>query len=546
MSAGGWVDGRIGGWLALAGALALSAYPPIPLSAQTNDTLGTRGAVPTFDTVVVHNSNIFDDEQAQYIGFMAKLANSLHIRTQAAVIRRTLLIQPGDAYDSARVVESERRLRGLGVFREARVDTARVQGRLALVAATADGWSTKPTLNFSTVGGGQTWEAGVVEDNFLGLATTFVAIFRKTPDRRELELQYVSPHFVFRRARLAAVYLDRSDGQRWSWSYGVPFYHASARRALVAEADAVDGRVLTFKTGLPLDTLTRRSLRFALTAGTALRATNRDYTRLWATAQWRREDIGQEGVALPGSVFGAAGVGIDFGHVRFRVLRHLNSYARREDANLSRVVRLGIWAAPRAWGYPASQAGVGPDVYGHIATAWPKGFATLRVETHGIYTAAGLDTGRARAALTVVDQNLRRQTWVLFVEGGVAQRPREGSEFDFWLERRGPRLFGVHAFTGTRMLWGMLEDRILVSEDFGGLLGVGLAPFVDWGGAWYADESPRFGGNVGLSIRLGPTRAVRGDATEIAVGLRYGRGWRTSEGGNGRRWAVTLRRGFEL
>jgi hypothetical protein len=526
----------------------LSAHPPMPLSAQTVDTLPAAATVPTIDTVVVRNGNIFDARQVLTFGLLARLGNSLHVRTRPAVIRRTLLLEPGAPYDSARVAESERRLRGLGVFREARVDTTRVQGRLAMVAATADGWSTKPQLNFSTVGGDATWEAGMVEENFLGLATTAVAIVRKTPDRRELELQYVSPHLFFRHARLATQYVDRSDGHRWSASYGIPFYHASAPRALVAEASAFDGRVLKFRHGIDtlgrpvllVETRARRVLRFELTAGTALRATSRDYTRLWLTGLWRREDIVPQGAALPRSVFGTVGAGVDIAHLRFRVLRHLNSYARREDVSLSRVLRLGVWATPRAWGYPAPQAGIGPEVFGYVAAPWPNGFATLRLSGHGIYTAAGLDSGRARAALTVVDQNLPRQTWALFVEGGVAQRPRHGSEFDLWLERSGPRFFGAHAFTGTRMLWGMLENRILVSEEFGGLFGIGLAPFVEWGGAWYADEAPRYGGNAGLSLRLGPTRAVRGDASEIAVGVRFGQGW------SGRRWAVTLRRGFRL
>jgi hypothetical protein len=533
-----WADGPAAGWRLIGAALALSACPtiqPSALSAQTRDT-----AAQTIDTIVVRNGNIFDDRQVLYYGLVARLANSLHVRTRATVIRRTLLVEAGDPYDSARVAESERRLRRLRVFREVQVDTGRIDGRLALLAATADGWSTKPQLNFSTVGGDQTWEAGIVEENFLGLATTAVAIFRGTPDRRELELQYVSPQLLFRHANLVTQYLDRSDGHRFVWSYGIPFYHASARRALVTQGEAANMRVLRFRDGALDSSFTRRALRFDLTAGTALRATSRDYTRLWVSAVWRREDVGAEGATLPRSVFGAVGAGVDVGHVRFRVVRHLNSYARREDANLSRVVRLGVWAAPRAWGYPAAQAGLGPEVYGSFAAAWPNGFAALRLDGHGIYTAAGLDSGRVRAALTVVDQNLPRQTWALLVEGGALQRPRPGTEFDLWLERSGPRLFGVHAFTGTRMLWGMLENRILVSEEIGGLVGIGLAPFVEWGGAWYADEAARYGGDAGLSFRLGPTRAVRGDATEIAVGVRFGRGW------TGRRWAVTLRRGFEL
>jgi len=105
------------------------------------------------------------------------------------------------------------------------------------------------------------------------------------------------------------------------------------------------------------------------------------------------------------------------------------------------------------------------------------------------------------------------------------------------LEQRGPRLFGAHAFTGTRMAWLVLEDRILVADDVWGLLGIGVAPFLDYGGAWYGDEPVRLGGDVGVALRLGPTRAVSGDAAELAVGYRFG------ERSAGRGWAVTLRRG---
>jgi hypothetical protein len=51
----------------------------------------------------------------------------------------------------------------------------------------------------------------------------------------------------------------------------------------------------------------------------------------------------------------------------------------------------------------------------------------------------------------------------------------------------------------------------------------------------------RVGGNVGVSARLGPTRAVRGEVTEFAFGYRFG----VDIGGipiDG--WAITIRRGI--
>ena len=108
---------------------------------------------PIIDTIVVINQNIFDDNDLQTLSYIARAANALHIKTQASVIRRTILFNQGEPYDSARAVESERALRGLNVFRQVRVDTVRVRNRLALRVQTEDGWSTRPQFNYSSYGG---------------------------------------------------------------------------------------------------------------------------------------------------------------------------------------------------------------------------------------------------------------------------------------------------------------------------------------------------------------------------------------------------------
>ncbi|MGH7548841.1 MAG: hypothetical protein ACREMM_11790 [Gemmatimonadales bacterium] len=526
--------GRSGGPAVGLALALLSASPPIRLSAQT------------IDTIVVVNHNIFDLQQdGEAPAFLARLANALHVRTRPAVIRRTLFVNPGDPYDSARVAESERALRALNVFSSVRVDTIRIGARLAARVETTDGWSTKPQLGYSTSGGDETWLAGVVEENLLGTATAFTAVYNKTPDRSSVDLQHLNPHFLARHVRLAAQYTDKSDGQRGLWLLGVPFYQTAARHALITDGEAASERVLLFREGAPDTTagpngaVERRALRFGMTAGVALRATSRDYLRLWLGGQWRREDFAPERTTpFPRSQFGTVGAGLDIGHVRFQVLERFNSYARREDVNLSQQVHVGAWVAPRAWGYPSGRAGVGPEVGGQASALWRGGFALLRGWADGVYTADGLDSARVTGSLTVASQNLRRHTLIVHLEGGALRRPNPGGEFDLWLVRKGPRVFGIHQFTGTRMAWLALEDRILVSDEVWGLLGVGVAPFFDYGGAWYAEDPVRLGGDVGLSLRLGPTRSVRGDVAEFAIGYRFG------EGFSGSRWAISIRNGL--
>jgi len=147
------------------------------------------------------------------------------------------------------------------------------------------------------------------------------------------------------------------------------------------------------------------------------------------------------------------------------------------------------------------------------------------------------DSVRVAGALTIASQDLRNQTLVFHVEGAALRRPKPGAEFDLWSSQNGPRVFGIHQFTGTRMVWLALEDRLLVTDDLWGLMGVGVAPFLDYGGAWYADEPARVGGAVGLSLRIGPTRAVRGDVAEFAAGYRFGKGF------TGSRWGFAIRKG---
>src|SRR5256886_10747507 len=87
---------------------------------------------------------------------------------------------------------------------------------------------------------------------------------------------------------------------------------------------------------------------------------------------------------------------------------------------------------------------------------------------------------------------------ILHVEGAQLRRAKPGNELDLWNSQNGPRVFGIHEFTGTRMVWLALEDRVLVADDLWGLIGVGVAPFLDYrgGGGRGRTARPRGGGGA--------------------------------------------------
>jgi len=511
------------------GLLTVLAVSPLDrLPAQTAHQPISPSAPPTVDTIIVENRNIFDSSDPTP-GWVANLANGLHVRTRHWVIRRRLLLNPGDAFDPARLEESERALRTLGVFRSVRVDTVRSQpgDRLAVRAVTSDGWSTQPQASYTTVGGDKTWEVGFRERNFLGTATELALVYGENPDRNRLDFTFINQHFVGRRTLMQVKYAALSDGNQGEWVLGMPFHETAAPHSLITYGQTADERVLSFRDDSLVLTQWHRLLRVGITGGIAVKPNTHSYNRLWAAWEWRREDFADSGTTpFPRSLFTTVRAGIDLGSVRFRVLEHFNSYARREDVDLSPSLRLGA----------VFESGIGYEALARASVVWNRGFVLAQVGATG----GGLDSTRTRAGVTAVSQNIERHTLILHAEGGLLTNPKPGREFDPWLEQRGPRLFGIHDFTGTRMTWFVLEDRILLVDDVLGLMALGLAPFIEYGGAWYADEPARQGGNAGMSLRFGPTRAVRGEAAELAFGYRFGQGVK------GKRWAVSLRKGFSF
>ncbi len=494
-------------------------------------------AAQTIDTIVVVRHNVYDRKR-DAPRVVAGVGNALHITTHAWVVRRALLIKPGDVYDSAKVAESERALRALTIFRAVAIDTERVNGRLALRVETDDAWSTIPDFDYSSVAGDVLWAVAFTEGNVLGTGTALTGRYEKTPDRHSVSVGYSSTGVLGRRTALAGQYKAISDGDSGSWSLGVPFYETVAPRSVVTNGAAAKERVLQFRDGVLADSVQHRVLMLGLSGGVALHATRASYARLWFGASWRREDFDSAtAVPFPRSHFGTVGAGIELKHVRFQVLENFNAFAHQEDVDLSHILRLGVWAAPRAWGYKPDSAGVGLEASGQLSAIWPNGFAVVRGQADGVLTRAamgvGVDSGRVFGSMTVASQNLTRQTLVFHLEGGALRGPKPGDEFDLWRDSKGPRLFGAHAFTGTREAWVALEDRVVLKDEVWGLFGVGLAPYFDYGGAWYQDEQARLGGDAGVALRLGPTRLTITDVGQFALGYRFGKGF------TGRHWAFT-------
>src|SRR5574341_1366747 len=294
-----------------AGALLLLAVAASSLRAQA----------PMVDTVVVITHDVFDAAEVGRNPAFA-IANALRFKTRPEIVRRELLFRAGEPYDSARVAETERNLRALGLFRDVHIDTTRINGRLAAVVETRDGWTTELQLNARSTGGEFTWSAGLVERDFLGMAAAVGAQYRHDPDRTALMLLANWNRVLGTPLLAAGAYDDRSDGRLGVWSVGLPFRAFADRRSLEMNGEAGRHRVLQFRDGDSVDAVQRRALRLRLSGALAPYTGGSGYLRAGFVAQVKREAYVRSADTLlpvPDSVSGAVGAQLDWRRARFLV-----------------------------------------------------------------------------------------------------------------------------------------------------------------------------------------------------------------------------------
>lgn len=515
-------------------AVALAALGPAPAASQV---IPPTDSVPQIRAVEILRQSIFSPAEAQ--SFIPRLANSLHFTTRAGVVRRELLFRTGEQYDSARAAETARNLRGLGIFRGVRVDSVRTDSGLVMRVTTGDGWSTRPDFRFRSTSTSVVYTIQLEEGNFLGTATLVGLRYRKTPDRSSVTATFRQPRLLAGRVGLALVYEDRSDGSLAFAQLSRPFFSLSGRSAWLVDGQTRRETILRFFEGAdsPGEILQRRySLGYG-TVAWALRATPAGYLRVGAVGHVRRDDYADElrVDTLGRHVTGALGGYFQLRRARFLVSRGLEGFGREQDVDISTGFAVAMYATPKAFGY--DEMGLGPSF--SVATGFgsSSGFVRLAGQTAGRVTDAGLDSGSVHLSGTAFLLPGTRHMAVLHAAAGWQERAAPGAEFDLGLGV-GPRAFTQHAFTGNRAFFTSAEYRWTAVDDFLKLTAIGIAAFVDYGGAWYHGSKQRTGWNFGAGLRFGPTRSTNVESNRIDLAYRA-RNDRESGG-----WVLVVGRGF--
>lgn len=522
---------RLGSFTALLTVLTL------PAGAQS---VGS-GAPPRISSVTLDRYSIFDRSDS---GWIPRLVNSLHVTTRAPLIRREFLFARGEPFDSARVAETSRNLRALGVFRDVQIDTTATDSGVAVHVITRDGWTTRPDFRFRSTGGSVAYTLALIEDNLLGTLTQTQVLYQRDPDRTTTVLAFTRRRLIAGKITGAFQYANRSDGNLGLAALTLPYFQTASPYGGSVTFDDRRERIFQYRNGVPVpvDTIQNRYVLGRVDLSAAPRASPFGYVRVGGVLQARRDDyIGDAAYQLnrsfPSSITGAFGGYVEVQRVRNPTVHGFRAFGRAEDVDLSTTVRVSLLAAPGALGYAAGHSGFAPGLSVHTGVQFPGGLAYADLTASGLYTPTGLDSGQVLLGGTVAFLPSTRHQLVLHGEWGALQHPLPGTEFDLGLGA-GPRAFTQHAFTGDREYFATAEYRLTVTPELFKVVGVGLAAFVDRGGAWWSGDPHRAGWDYGVGLRLGASRAPELDANRIDLA------WRAAQPGLPGGWVLAVGKGF--
>jgi hypothetical protein len=480
-------------------------------------------------------SSVFDSAETRFLPF--RLLNALHVKTRHYVVRRELLVLPGQRADSARLEETERNLRALGIFQEVSVRQFPGDSGVVVEVRTTDAWTTTPALDVNSTGTQLSLSLSLQERNLLGTATTALLQYRDDPDRSSLAAAIDAPRVTGGVVGVAFSYLNRSDGRGAAAGIRSPFAHLGVRRGWTLVGQYFDGRVLRFSSGepTPVDSLRRRLEVLRAEGAVAPRTSSRGYLRLGLMVQWRRDGfapLASRGEPSP-QVFLTAGPYLALRETKYLRVRNVAYMRRVEDIDIGSGLQVGLLAARRRWGY-------GHDAVGFSLSTWsghklPAGFARYAVQASGLVGSSGGDSATVLAAGTAVIQPGARHLVVFHADAGWLERPAPGAEFDLGLGN-GLRAFPAHSFSGDRRYLTAAEYRYLVAASVAGLMGVGVAVFASRGGAWYHGQPQRSGAELGAGLRLASLKEAS-PLWRLDISRRLG-------GGHPGGWVFSIGQGF--
>ena len=492
----------------------------------------------------VERLNVFDPAVPGENWWPFRIANKIHFTTREEVVRRELLLSPGDRYTQLRALESERNLRGLGFFRRAEIRSApRADGTTDLLVRTQDSWTTNVQLSVGTEGGDSFINYGVAEDNLLGYGKSLSFLRSHSGARQRSEVSYLDPRLAGSRFRLTPFYARTNHGDSVGTEVVQPFFSLDSREARGAAWTRTIDESIIYRDGQEYSKFLLANRTVTAGYGARLPYDRRLVQRVEAGWYSQRDQFHALNETVTGTLPASRDMsGPVFGYSWVEPVyikeTYINRMERVEDFNLGN--ELSLYG-----GFMGEALGGDRDRW-LINAIDQQGFYILpgRFALSQVGVTGRLAQGKWENTLLFTNINLFWKTTWLFPQTWVGHlEANSGRMLD--LENNvvlggnnGLRGYKNNSFVGGRSVLLNAENRFFFPGEYLHLVRFGGAVFFDSGsvvpeGSGFSFS--RFKSDVGFGLRASSTRSQSGDV--VRLDLAYA----LNDGPGGSRFVVSLR-----
>lgn len=443
--------------------------------------------------------------------------NKLHILTRESVVRREILLEPGDTFDPYLVENSERNLRAYPFIKSAQIEPwDRPDGTVGLMVRVQDTWTTDISPSIGFAAGEQKFGMLLRERNFLGRGKTLETNYNDGFGTVSRGFSYRDPRVWGSRLSARLYHSNSSQGYDTEVSLALPVYSL-----LTPYSTGVQGRHGTtvdpiYKSGEEVARIREEYRGYEAFVGHPLTATSRRAVR------------STYGYAFVENVFGSSVTGSSFALPDDRRLSMIKWTVDYEESDyfsdnlinkfeLIEDINLG-WQAQARLAYASRDLGaLRNEVLPRLTVRKGQrlGPRQFLLEGGGVYFIYG-DSQWRHVVASAYGSYYRKSFLIpkntLVIHGEIANGLRLQRDSQLMLGgNAGLRGYRFNAFTGTRSLLFNAESRFYAIEDW--LHIVSIAPILFWdaGYVWSEGEQRKardLKHNVGLGLRLGFTRSA--------------------------------------
>jgi hypothetical protein len=517
--------------LLLAAALQASAQAPSEVPVTPANAISSQ----TIRGIVIERLNVFDPTVPGEGNWAFRMANKIHIATKDEVVRRELLLGPGDQYSALKALESERNLRSLGFFRRAEIKpTPRADGGTDLTVRTQDSWTTNIQFGVGTEGGDSYLNYGFSEDNLFGYGKSVNVLHTQVGPKITNSASYFDPRFMGSRFRFTPYVARTNHGDTVGTEVVQPFFSLDTLDAKGAFWNRSIDEQIVYKDGGDYSKflLADRTVQ----AGYGVRVPSDQTLVQRLEAGWfsQRDLFISEDATVAGTLPSnreMSGPMAGFSWVQPQYIKetYVDKMERVEDFNLGNELSLYGGYSGQTLGGDRDRVLINAlDQQGLFIL--PGRFALAQAGVNG-----RLADSKWENALFFTNLNLFWKTTWLYPQTWVAHfEANTGRSLDLENQiilggNNGLRGYKNYSFTGARSLLLNVENRFFFPGEYFHLVRFGGAAFFDSGcvvpeGSGFSFARSR--SDVGLGLRFASTRSESGSVVraDVAYALNSGPG----------------------